>query len=58
VDNKDYIEVHFEEEDGAWAGIKMHIYDKVKEISLTLHPNDRLSCILATGRFFVGFLRN
>ena len=42
VINKDYIEVHFEEEDKEeWAVIKMHIYEEDKEIAVCLLSNDR-----------------
>ena len=41
VINKDYIEVHFEEDDDeAFSVIKMHIYEEDKEISLRLHKDD------------------
>ncbi|HEY4290321.1 MAG TPA: hypothetical protein VGN00_24645 [Puia sp.] len=42
VINKDYVEVHFEEDDKeGWAVIKMHIYEEDKEIAVCLLPNDQ-----------------
>jgi hypothetical protein len=42
VINKDYTEVHFEEDDKeGWAAIKMHIYEEDKEIAVCLLPNDQ-----------------
>jgi len=42
VITKDYIEVHFEEEDKEeWAVIKMHIYEEDKEIAVCLLSDDQ-----------------
>ena len=42
VVNKDFVEVHFEDEDDEqWAVIKVHIYEEDKEMAIRLLADDR-----------------
>ena len=40
--NKDYVEVHFEDDDDQlWAVIKLHIYEEDKEMGVRLLPDSK-----------------